>query len=93
VLGVVGLLVVVVRTGQAGARLDHAAPVAGPTTNRDDDQYWKGGLIYVNRRDSAVIVPRRFGVGWTLNFGNPWAWLVFVVIIGGAAALSVSRRH
>jgi uncharacterized membrane protein len=93
VLGVAGLLVVVIRTGQAGSRLDHAAPVSGPTTNRDDDRFWKGGLIYVNRRDSAVIVPRRFGVGWTLNLGNPWAWLAFVVIIGGALALRLSIRH
>jgi uncharacterized membrane protein len=92
-LGVVGLLVVTIRAGQAGTRLDHAAPVAGPTTNRDDDRYWKGGLVYVNRRDSALMVPRRFGVGWTLNFGNPWAWVVFAVIIGGVVALRFSIRR
>jgi len=44
-------------------------------------------------RAALPVRPRRFGVGWTLNFGNPWAWLVFVAIIGGAAALSISRRR
>lgn len=40
-------------------------------THRDDDKYWRGGLFYVNHEDRALLVPRRFGLGWTLNFGNP----------------------
>ncbi|WP_028276309.1 DUF5808 domain-containing protein [Arthrobacter sp. I3] len=40
-------------------------------THRDDDKYWRGGLVYINREDHALMVPRRFGLGWTLNFGNP----------------------
>jgi uncharacterized membrane protein len=40
-------------------------------THRDDDRYWRGGLFYLNRDDDALLVPRRFGIGWTLNFGNP----------------------
>ena len=58
--GAVGLLILVVvavRTGQAGSRLSGPAgrqsPV--PQVNRDDDRFWKGGLIYVNRDDPAII--------------------------------------
>lgn len=40
-------------------------------THRDDDKYWRGGLFYINREDRALLVPRRFGLGWTLNLGNP----------------------
>ncbi|GAB2755712.1 DUF1648 domain-containing protein [Sinomonas soli] len=40
-------------------------------SHRDDDRYWRGGLFYINREDPALMVPRRFGLGWTLNFGNP----------------------
>jgi len=40
-------------------------------THRDDDRYWHGGLFYLNREDHALLVPRRFGLGWTLNLGNP----------------------
>ncbi|MET3934112.1 DUF5808 domain-containing protein [Arthrobacter sp. OAP107] len=51
--------------------------------HRDDDKYWRGGLIYVNREDHALMVPRRFGLGWTLNFGNPRA----AMLLAGVAAL------
>jgi uncharacterized membrane protein len=37
----------------------------------DDNAYWIAGLIYVNRGDSATIVPKRVGIGWTLNLGRP----------------------
>jgi uncharacterized membrane protein len=38
---------------------------------RDDDRYWYGGLFYNNPDDPAVFVPKRYGLGWTVNFGNP----------------------
>jgi len=51
--------------------------------HRDDDKNWRGGLFYINREDHALLVPRRFGLGWTLNFGNPRA----AMLLAGAAAL------
>jgi uncharacterized membrane protein len=51
--------------------------------HRDDDKHWRGGLFYINREDHALVVPRRFGLGWTLNFGNPRA----AMLLAGAAAL------
>jgi uncharacterized membrane protein len=53
--------------------------------HRDDDKYWRNGLFYVNREDTALFVPRRFGIGWSLNFGNPRAAILFagiLVVIG-----------
>jgi uncharacterized membrane protein len=50
-------------------------------THRDDDKHWRGGMFYVNRDDSALMVPRRFGVGWTLNFGNPRTAMLFAAIV------------
>lgn len=38
---------------------------------RDDDRYWIGGIFYNNPDDPAVLVPKRYGLGWTVNFGNP----------------------
>lgn len=62
----------------------------------DDDQHWKGGLFYVNRDDPALLVPRRFGLGWTLNFGRPagvaLAILLLLVIAGGATG-SILASH
>jgi uncharacterized membrane protein len=45
---------------------------------RDDDRYWVGGFFYNNPDDPALFVPKRFGLGWTVNFGNPKGRLVFI---------------
>jgi uncharacterized membrane protein len=50
-------------------------------THRDDDQFWRGGLFYINREDHALLVPRRFGLGWTLNWGNPRAAMLLAGVI------------
>ncbi len=54
--------------------------------NRDDDHFWKMGFIYYNRDDPALMVPKRFGVGCTINLGNVLSWVVFTVI---AAAFAI----
>jgi uncharacterized membrane protein len=61
-----------VRTGQGGALLGSPAETA---LDRMNDRYWKLGGIYVNPQDPSWFVEKRFGVGWTLNFGNPWSIL------------------
>jgi uncharacterized membrane protein len=38
---------------------------------RDDDRYWPGGIFYHNPDDPDLFVPRRSGLGWTINFGHP----------------------
>jgi uncharacterized membrane protein len=55
-------------------------------THRDDDKYWRGGLIYINAEDRTLLVPRRFGLGWTLNFGDPRA---AILITGVVAQISL----
>lgn len=48
---------------------------------RDDDSNWKLGLLYFCPRDPAFLIPKRFGIGWTLNFGSPWSLLFLIVVI------------
>jgi uncharacterized membrane protein len=78
-LGVVVLLVFAVRTGQDRSRLDDEET---GLVQRDDDRYWRGaGMFYVNRDDPALFVPKRVGVGWTVNFANPRGlWLILVLL-------------
>lgn len=99
-LGVVGLIVVSVRTGQGGSRVripdgELAAEHTG-AVERDDDRFWRaGGLCYVNKEDPSMLVPKRVGIGWTVNFGNPWGALVLVaplVLILGITLLSSTHR-
>jgi len=93
---IVGLLVlaaVTVRAGQGGHRLPVAtlgparAPAAG--VDRDDDRFWKGGVIYLNRDDPALMVGARVGAGFALNVGNPAAWLIIAVAVAGPAGLTL----
>jgi uncharacterized membrane protein len=62
-----------------------------PQVNRDDDRFWKGGLIYINRDDPAIMVGNRFGIGWTPNLGNPKACLLYGGILAAIIALAVVR--
>ena len=48
---------------------------------RDDDRYWSAGIFYNNPDDPALFVPKRFGLGWTLNFGHPQAKLVLIGVL------------
>jgi uncharacterized membrane protein len=47
----------------------------------NDPKNWKG-LIYFNRNDPRLWVPKIApSFGWTLNFANPYAYLMFAAII------------
>lgn len=85
------------RTGQGGWRLGTLTDIEEPGTDvapvgdRTPDECWKLGMFYFNRGDPAVFVEKRFGVGWTLNFGNWKSWLVIgALLFFLAAALSLS---
>ena len=87
-LGVVVVFIVRYRHATVAART--GVPVASGTAGRadastaeapDDDRFWKAGSIYVNRADPAVLVPKRFGVGWTVNLGNPIGIAIGVVTV------------
>ncbi|WP_369363109.1 DUF1648 domain-containing protein [Streptomyces sp. CG4] len=74
--GLVVVIGIAVRTGQGGSRLPaQEGAVTEESTGvvrRDDDRYWRLlGSVYVNRADPALLVQKRFGIGWTVNFGNP----------------------
>lgn len=57
-------------------------PPIGDTT---PDSSWILGRLYFNRADSTLFVERRMGLGYTLNLGNPWSWLVMAVFFSGIA--------
>ncbi|MGA2825940.1 MAG: DUF5808 domain-containing protein [Streptosporangiaceae bacterium] len=40
-------------------------------------------------RRPLIMVAARFGVGWTLNLGNPTAWLTITGIIAAPAGLTL----
>lgn len=41
-----------------------------------ESSQWHHNLIYSNREDPRLIVPKRTGGGYTFNFGNTLTWLL-----------------
>lgn len=65
------------------------APTIG---DRTEDRYWKVGKIYFNRNDPALLVEKRFGIGYTLNFGHWISWLILAAILALPLAAMLLRR-
>ena len=53
---------------------------------------WRWWVVYFNRQDSRLFLPKRSGLGWTINFAQPLAivllLLLLVALIAGRMALS-----
>jgi len=83
---IVALSVNLVRGGQGGSR---GTPVADtpPAGDRTPDACWKWGIVYVNAADPAILIEKRFGIGYTLNFGNRWTWVVLALVLVGLSGL------
>ncbi len=64
---------------QSGASADESQNT-GPIY-RDDDRYWYGGIFYNNPDDPDAFVPKRYGLGWTINVGHPLGKFVMIVIL------------
>jgi len=48
----------------------------------DDPTNYKWGIFYFNRKDGRIVVPKRVrGMGWSLNFGNFYAYVLIILII------------
>jgi len=41
-------------------------------------------LYYRNAKDARLWVPKRLGLGWTLNFAHRWAWPVLLLLLSPA---------
>jgi len=41
-----------------------------------------GYFFYCNKEDANFLVPKAYGIGWTVNWANPVTWFWALVIIG-----------
>lgn len=55
----------------------------GKTIYTDDDEYWSNGFTYHNPYDKTIFVPKRVGIGETVNTGT----LAGKIIVWGSMAL------
>jgi uncharacterized membrane protein len=54
-------------------------PLLARRDDRTPDRGWKKDY-YINRADPALFVEKRVGIGYTPNFGNPWSWVVLIIV-------------
>jgi uncharacterized membrane protein len=79
------VVLVLARLGQGGSRLAAAekssTTSAVPVGDRTPDRYWKLGVFYFNPDDSAIVVEKRFGLGYSLNFARPTTWGIMALLL------------
>lgn len=79
------VIVALAREGQGGSRRAQAvgekSAGARPVGDRTADRYWKAGLFYVNPDDPALFIEKRFGIGYTMNFGRPGSWAIIAALV------------
>jgi len=90
VVAVGGGLYIALRYGQGGARLERPAASAPLTNGLADNSRWVLGIFYVNRDDPSIFVEKRFGIGYTINFGNPKAIALVVAFLAIVAYIVVA---
>ncbi|MFC3160153.1 DUF5808 domain-containing protein [Chryseobacterium arachidis] len=39
------------------------------------------GNFYYNKEDKRLFPPKKFGLGWTVNFANPISVITFLIIL------------
>ena len=74
----------------AGAR--KIMPALAAAQDSTSDRYWMGGIVYFNPSDPALMVPKRSGLGYTLNMGRPVAWVFVSALVLLPAILPLLLR-
>lgn len=75
------LLTIAFRIGQGGWKIGEKQDTDDNKINREDDKYWKLGMIYFNPNDPAIFIEKRFGIGWTHNMARPESWIILIGLI------------
>jgi len=90
----VSAIVLALKTGQSGSKLKLKINESETGLNNvDDDSYWKLGMIYYNPLDPAIMVPKRMGIGWTLNFGRPASFVLIITFVSAAFIIKFLSKN
>ena len=90
----VAMVAILMWLGQGGSRTPPAQRLQSespkPVGDRTDDRCWKLGVFYFNRDDPSVMVEKRFGIGYTMNFAHPLAWAILLLLLLVPIAITTS---
>lgn len=74
-----GLLVLIWKLSKSNERFDD---LHTNETAATDDRYWKWGIFYFNKNDPSLVVQKKYGIGWTVNFANKWCYIIICLTLG-----------
>ena len=78
------------KQGQGGAFQEIASANAPLEGGLADNSHWVWGLFFVDREDPSIMVEKRFGFGYTFNYGNPLAVMVVAIFLALMLGLIVA---
>ncbi|MGD2128217.1 MAG: DUF5808 domain-containing protein [Lysobacterales bacterium] len=58
----------------------------------NEEDHWYFAIFYFNPEDKRLFLPKRSGLGWTINFAQPLAIVILVLLIVGLVALARAAR-
>ncbi|MEK8198660.1 MULTISPECIES: DUF1648 domain-containing protein [Lysinibacillus] len=73
-----GLLLLIWKFSTSNERFDE---IHTNETAVADDQYWKWGIFYCNKNDPSLLVQKKYGIGWTVNFANKWSYFLIGITL------------
>lgn len=47
----------------------------------EDPSNWRLGIVYACTKDPRLVVPNRYLIGWTWNFGHPRVFPAIVLVV------------
>ncbi|MGL5415859.1 MAG: DUF1648 domain-containing protein [Clostridium sp.] len=74
-VGVIGFCIVIVREKNNYEVKDKNV------TFKDDDKYWKFGMIYYNKDNPKIFVEKRSGLGFTVNAGRMGGMIFYIILV------------
>lgn len=61
---------------------------------KDEVEQWRKeqrSVGYFNKQDSNIFVSKRYGIGFTFNWGNPLSWIVIAIMISIVIVIRIFR--
>jgi uncharacterized membrane protein len=84
-----GVIWVIKKYGQGGALRETGSVEERLTGSLADNSHWLMGLFYYNADDPSMMIEKRFGVGFSFNYGNRKAQLIVLTVLALLVGLSV----
>lgn len=57
-----------------------------------DPRHWKLAIFYYNPDCSRVVVPKRWGLGWTFNFARPGVLAIGMMLVAASVYFAIANN-